>query len=137
MFLTGRPWTTSRTASSTILPHLCAGCRRRRRSSPARGAARRVADLLLDALVERVVECDAVAQPHEQHDAHVALPFLADGERLEHLGDLLDLPIDLRRADAHAAGIQHRVGAAVNDDAAVLASTRIVAVAPELGKRSK
>ena len=50
---------------------------------------------------------------------------------LEHLGQLLDLAVDLRRADAHAAGIEHRVGAAVDDHAAVLGQLDIVAVAPD------
>ena len=56
----------------------------------------------------RVVETDAVAQPDEQHDPFVALPLLADDQALDDLVELLDLPIDLGRADADAAGVERR-----------------------------
>ena len=39
------------------------------------------ADLLLDALAQGVVERDAGLQDHEQHDAHVVVPVLADDDR--------------------------------------------------------
>ena len=86
----------------------------RRHVTRRRVAADRVADLVAQLLVER----QALAQPDEQHDAHVALPLLRDRDRLGDFLDLLDLAIDLGRADAHAAGIQHRIGAAVHDQAA-------------------
>ena len=44
---------------------------------------------------------------------------------------LLDLPVDLGRADAHAAGVEHRVRAAVDDHAAVRGDLAPVAVAPD------
>ena len=40
---------------------------------------------------------------------------LPDDQALHNLGQLLDLPIDLRRADADAARVQRRVRAAVDD----------------------
>ena len=73
-------------------------------------------------------------KPHEQHDAHVVVEILADGERLQHLRHALDLRIDLRRADPHAAGIERRVGAAVDDDAAMLGPFGEIAVRPDAGK---
>ena len=108
MFLTGRPCTTLRTASSTILLLLVRGmsvtC------TTFAGTWRGVVlarIVLLDPVDERLVEHDAVLQAHEQHHAHVAdlagRPVLADDEALDDLGQLLDLPIDLRGADAHAA----------------------------------
>ena len=39
---------------------------------------------------------------------------------LDHLVELLDLAVDFRRADAHAAGIEHGVRAAVDDQPVVL-----------------
>ena len=76
-------------------------------------------------------------QPHEQHDAHVAVPVLPDGERFDDLVQALDGRVDLRGADAHAARIQHRVRAAIDDQAAVLGQLGVVAVTPDAGKRSK
>ncbi len=101
-----------------------------------RHVARRgvVADLPADALFQRLVERDPVAQLDEQHDADVAVPFLADGQRLEHVGNLLDLAIDFRRADAYAARIQHRVGTAENDEAAMARLRGEIAVGPDIGE---
>src|SRR5690606_30784732 len=65
---------------------------------------RALADLLPDALDARIVQRDAGAHDHEQHDAGVAVPFLADGDALEDLVQLLHLAVDLGRTDAHAAG---------------------------------
>ena len=57
--------------------------------------------------ISAVVELEPFRELHEQHDAHVAdlarRPVLADDEALDDLGQLLDLPVDLRGADAHAA----------------------------------
>jgi hypothetical protein len=78
---------TSRTASSTIFPLL--GARDVGHGDDAFGhVARRgvLADVPPDAIDERVVERDAVAQPHEQHDPLVAGPPLADDEALHDLG---------------------------------------------------
>ncbi len=52
---------------------------------------------------------EAIAQPHEQHDPFVAVPLLADHQALDDLVELLHLAVDFRRADAHAAGIEHGV----------------------------
>ena len=123
---------TWRTASSTILPLLvrgmsatwtiCAGtCRgdvsranpfaiRRRSSSSSTTPSR---------------------QPDEQHDALVAFPLLPHRQALEHFRQLLDLAVDLRGADAHAAGIERGIRPAVDDEAAVLRPPNPVAVAPD------
>ena len=96
-----------------------------RRHVPRRGVG---ADVLLDPVDERRIEREAVLQAHEQDHAHVAhlarRPILADDEAFDDLGQLLDLAIDLRRADAHAAGIERRIGAAVEDEAAVRGQLR-------------
>ena len=95
-------------------------------------ARRRVlADAAADAILELVGERHAVAQPDEQHDALVVVPVLADDEALDDLVELLDLAIDLGGADAHAAGVQHGIRAAVDDDAVVLGDLDPVAVAPD------
>ena len=58
-------------------------------------------------------------KPDEEHDPLVVVPLLPDDEALQHLVELLDLAVDLRRPDADAAGVQHRVRAPVDDEAAV------------------
>src|SRR5690606_633720 len=91
-----------------------------------------VADLGAYLLFQRFVERHALGKPHEQDHADVALPLLADADCLDHLGQLLHLLVDLGRADAHAAGIQRGVGAAVDDHAAVLGPLCEVAVMPDI-----
>ena len=58
----------------------------------------------LDALDQRVIELQAFAQTHEQHDAHIATctrrPVLADDDGLDDLRQTLDLTVDFSRADA-------------------------------------
>ncbi len=97
-----------------------------------RHVARRgvLADLVADLLLERGVELGAIAQPHEQDDADVVVPVLADDDRFQHLVHLLDLAVDLGRADANAARIQHRVRPAVNDHAIMRGDLGPVAVRP-------
>src|SRR6185437_10874127 len=68
-----------------------------------------------------------------QHDAFVALPVLADRDRLQYLGKMFDLPIDFGGADAYAAGIQRGVGTTVDDDPVVRGEFGPVAVAPHAG----
>ena len=92
------------------------------------------ADRVADAARERVVERDARPQAHEQHDAHVALPVLSDGDALLDLGQPFDLAVDLGGADAHAAGVEHRVRSAEDHEAVVLGVQRVVAVTPDAGK---
>ena len=80
----------------------------------ARAGAR--ADLARGCAVSRsVVERARPRQPHEQHDAHVAVAVLADAERLGDLRHLLDLVVDLRRADPHAARVERGIRAAMDD----------------------
>src|SRR5690606_37952370 len=64
-------------------------------------------------------------------DADIALPVLAYGERLLHFRQLFHLRVDFRRADAHAAGVQRRVRAAMNDNAAMRCDFGEVAMAPD------
>jgi hypothetical protein len=130
VFFTGRPCTTSRTAISVILPE------RVREMSPTwmifAGTSRGLcADLPANALLERLVERCALNERHEQHDAHIVLPVLADADRLDHFGNLLDLRIDFRRADAHAGRIERRIGAAIDDHAAVLRPFGEIAMRPD------
>ena len=119
-FLTSRPCTTSRTASSTILPLFVRGMSATCtiRAGTCRGVALARIGVRIRPSRSRLSSEQPVAQPDEQHDALVAVPLLADDQALDDLGELLDLAVDLGRADAHAAGIQHGVGAAVDDDAA-------------------
>ena len=91
-----------------------------------------LADLSFYCVRERIVERETFAQLDEQHDPHVARPVLPDHQRLDDLVELLDLAVDLGGADAHAAGVQHRVGAAMDDDAAVRRDLAPVAVAPDV-----
>ena len=102
-------------------------------------ARRRVgANMLLDAFDQRLVEREAVCRRTNSTTRTspdlAGRPVLADDEALDDFGQLLDLAIDLRRADAHAAGIERRVGAAVDDEAVVRGQLDIVAVAPDAGK---
>ena len=60
--------------------------------------------------------------------------MLPERERLEHLGHRLDHAIDLGGADSHAAGVERRVAASVDDHAAVHGPRREVAVRPHLGE---
>ena len=81
------------------------------------------ADAGADGLLQVVAECDAVAQFHKQDDAHVGSAvsddILPDDQTLEHFRDLLHLPVDLRRANAHAAGVERGVAAAEDHQAVV------------------
>ena len=92
------------------------------------------ADRIADLLPQRLVELDAGLGAHEQHHAHVVLPVLPDRQRLDDLGETLDGRIDLRGADAHSARIQHRIGAAVDDQAVMLGHSGVVAVMPHAGE---
>src|SRR3546814_10748260 len=64
--------------------------------------------------------------------AHVALPVLPNDDRFLDLLQLLDLAVDLSRADANAARVQRGVGAPVDDDAVVLGQLDEVAVVPDV-----
>src|SRR6266536_1945016 len=96
------------------------------------------ADPLLDAVDQRRVEDDAVAQPDEQHHTHVAhlawRPILADDDALHDLVELLDLAVNLGRSDAHAARIERGIRATVDDHAVVRGELDPVAVAPDARK---
>src|SRR5204863_505084 len=93
-------------------------------------------DIRADTLLELLVEREAGPELHEEHDARVfrvvRRPDLADRDRLFHLVDTLDDAIDLRGADAHAAGVERGVGAAVDDHRAAFGQLGPVAVAPDV-----
>ncbi len=85
------------------------GGRQRRRSWQARGAASssRAGSRLIVATSSS--QLCAVGHPHEQHDPGVVVPRLTDGQCFDHLGEPLDLAVDLRGSDPDAAGVQGRV----------------------------
>ena len=88
-----------------------------------RGLARAL-DRVAQAALEIGVERRAGLQAHEQHDARVVAPFLRHDDAFGDLRERLDDAVDLGRADAHAAGVQHRIGAAVDDRRRRAASAR-------------
>ena len=83
---------------------------------------------------QRLIEGFAVAQADKQDNAHIAVPFLPDRDGFLDGIDLLHLAIDLRRTDADAAGIEGRIGSAIDDDAAMIGDLRPVAMAPDPGE---
>src|SRR5262249_174631 len=87
-----------------------------------------------NAFAKSAIEHDAGCQLDEQHDALVALPRLTNGDAFENLRQLLDLAIDLRGADADAAGLPRRVRSPEDDRAAVIGEAHPVAVAPHARK---
>ena len=90
-------------------------------------------DAVRDPGPERRVEYHARRETHEEHDPLVAIPRLPYRQALDHLRHVLDLAVDLGRADAHAAGIQRRVRSSVDDDAVVRRDRGPVAVPPDAG----
>src|SRR5262245_2553278 len=89
------------------------------------------ADVGADPVDGCLVERRPVAELHEQHDALVPLPLLADHEAFDHVGNLFDLTIDLRGADANATGIEDRVGSSVDDHAVAFRELDVVTVRPD------
>ena len=81
------------------------------------------ADADADGLLQVVGERDTLAQFDEQHNPHIRSTvdddILPDHQTLEHFRDLLHLPVDLRRANAHAAGVERGVAAAEDHQAVV------------------
>jgi hypothetical protein len=79
VFFTASPWTTSRTASSTILPLIVRGISATWTifAGTWRGDSA-LADLAADSRATGRRRAPALAQHHEQHHAHVVLPVLAD-----------------------------------------------------------
>ena len=93
-----------------------------------------VADASTDVVPERPVCRHAVAQRHEQDDAHVGRAIqhdvLADHEALEHLGYLLHLPVDLGGANPDAARVERSVAATKDHEAVIRRALRPVSVTP-------
>ena len=92
------------------------------------------ADALLDASHQGGVQDGARAQHHEQDDAQVAVPLLTHADGVRHLFDALHLAVDFRGADAHPAGVEHRVAAPVDDIAALFGLLGEVPMRPDAGK---
>ena len=65
-----------------------------------------LADGGFDLFDQCVVQCDAVAQAHEQDNTDVVIPVLADNQCLEDGIDALYLTVDFGGADADAARVQ-------------------------------
>ena len=89
------------------------------------------ADTLPDVPFKARVQFHPRAQHDEQHHAHVVLPALRDRDAVQHRAQALDLAIDFRRADAHAARVEHRIGAPVDDKSAVGGDLCVVSVRPD------
>src|SRR5699024_2917929 len=66
-------------------------------------------------LLQFIGESLAFGQYHEQHDAYVALPLLADDNGLADFVQGFHLAIDFSGTDANTARVEHRIGATVND----------------------
>jgi NAD(P)-dependent dehydrogenase (short-subunit alcohol dehydrogenase family) len=121
-FLTGRPWTTSRTASSTILPLLVRGMSLTCTTWPVRGAAwccRRICCRIFLASAASRVRPSRRRTNSTTRTSFVRRPVLADGDAFDHFVQLFDLAVDFGGADAHAAGIERGIRAAIDDQAAV------------------
>ena len=95
------------------------------------------ADHSANLFAQGVVQRHAITQTHEQHHAHIALPILANDDGLQHLRHLFHLAIDLCGADAYATRVEHGVGAAVDDQAAMSGFLGIIAVGPDAGERGE
>ena len=90
------------------------------------------ANLGFDEVRQLFVQLQAFAQAHEKHHADVAFPILADGDAFNNLVQFFNLPINFRRADAHAARIERRVRAAMDNHAAARGPGHMVAVTPDI-----
>src|SRR5439155_6406581 len=106
-----------------------------RRNMPRRGVGAYVA---LDAIDQGVVERQPVAEPHEQHHAHVAdrvrRPILADDDALHDFVELFDLAVDLGGSDAYTTRIEGGVRAAIDDHPVVGGQLDPVAMTPYPGE---
>ena len=136
VFLTGRPWTMSRTASSVILPDLVRGMSAT--ATILAGTWRGLAPVRISVLIAL-----------DQRRRRASTPSLSRTNSTTRTSSSQSWPmasasitsgicstwaIDLGGADAHAAGIERGVGAAVDDDAAMLGPFGEVAVAPDAGE---
>eukprot|EP00160_Parvularia_atlantis_P006163 Unigene1535_Nuclearia_a/m.4776 Unigene1535_Nuclearia_a/g.4776 ORF Unigene1535_Nuclearia_a/g.4776 Unigene1535_Nuclearia_a/m.4776 type:complete len:319 (-) Unigene1535_Nuclearia_a:1194-2150(-) len=89
------------------------------------------ADVLFDALHQRVVERAPGRHLHKQDHALVRALLLPDHERVLDLGVRLEQIVDFGRADADAARVERAVAAPEHDDAArVRVDVEEVAVVP-------
>src|SRR3954465_2465318 len=111
--------------------------------------ARMLPDAEANPFLQAGIEPVLRAEPHEEHDPDVAVPLLPDHQAFANLpefpplpdhqvfenpGDLLDLPVDLRRPDPNSARIERGVAPAQNDHAVVMREPGPVTVSPHAGK---
>src|SRR5690606_3541956 len=96
--------------------------------------ARVAAEPCADLVRKLRVEPSPRLQADEEHDPRVAIEALVDRDAFRDVVDLLDDTVDLGRADPHAAGVQHRVRASVDDHAAAGRELRVVAMTPDAGE---
>ncbi len=90
-------------------------------------------NLLLDLRRKLVVERHPLAKYDEQADINVRVRRpLADHHAVNDRVHRLDLSVYLRCADAHAAGVERRVGSAVDDHPAALGDLDEVTVMPDV-----
>ena len=80
------------------------------------------------------VEVCSFAQDNEQHDAGVETVALAHHDGFLNIRKSVHHTVDLRCADANATGVQCRIRAAVDDEAASVATRDEVAVRPDSGE---
>src|SRR5262245_58860156 len=73
------------------------------------------ANLCPDALLKLAGELCAFGQTYEQYDPDIAVPILTDAKRLGDFRQLLDLIVDFRSSDPHAARIERGIGAPMDD----------------------
>ena len=66
-------------------------------------------DARFDAGDEIIIQAHTGTQGNEQHHPHIAAPLLANYQTLGDLVNALDLAVDFGGADAHPAGVEHRV----------------------------
>ena len=81
-----------------------------------------------------VIKLRARSQYDEQHDTNIVSPALSNRDALKDFIEFFDLPVYLSGANAHAAGIQYRVRATMNDNAATSQQFGKITVRPHAGK---
>ena len=65
---------------------------------------------------QRCIENNALFKPHEQNYPHIALKHLTDCNGFQNLRNLFNLRVNLGGANANAAGVQRRVGPAMDNE---------------------
>ena len=95
---------------------------------------RLLADRRFDAVAQAVVERGAVGEvDEERHPVAAVGLFEADDQGFADLGEAFDGLVDVGGAHPYALAVEGGVGAAVDDDGAVVGEGDPVAVAPDAG----